>query len=145
MLKEGKMLRSLVTASILAICLAGPAAAQQSTNGRYYLGYFKYSDNAINAMTENPTDRSVQARKLVEGFGGKMDRVFWFTSGRYDGFVIYELPDDATAEAIEMTLRASGNFLESDFIRIMNGEEFKTVLEKARQAKTGYTAPTETK
>ncbi len=139
------MLRLLMTASVLAIGLLAPATAQQSTNMHYYIGYFKYTDNAIKAMTESPQDRSVQARKLVEGFGGKLDRIFWFTSGEYDGFVIYELPDDATAEAIEMTVRATGNFQSNDFIRIMNAEEFKMALEKAKQAKTGYTPPTETK
>jgi uncharacterized protein with GYD domain len=139
------MLRPFAIASVLAICLAQPASAQQSAGPHFYIGYFKYSDAAIKAMTENPADRSVPARKLAEGFGGKLDGIFWFTSGRYDGFVIMELPDNAAAEAVEMTLRASGNFPDSDFIRIMNADEFKMVLEKAKQAKTGYTAPTETK
>ncbi len=36
------------------------------------MGFAKYSDAAVKAMTENPQDRSTQAAKLYESFGGKM-------------------------------------------------------------------------
>ena len=82
--------------------------AQQSL--RPYLAYFKYSDAAIKAMTENPQDRGAAARKLAEGFGGKADVIYWTTSGEYDGFVVFEYPDDVTAAASVALTRASGNF-----------------------------------
>jgi uncharacterized protein with GYD domain len=31
----------------------------------------------VKAMTENPQDRSAQAAKLAESFGGKMEAAYW--------------------------------------------------------------------
>jgi uncharacterized lipoprotein len=56
--------RALIAAA-LVIGFAAPAMAQQSM--RHYLDYFKYSDAAMKAMTENPTDREAglhQARMM---------------------------------------------------------------------------------
>jgi uncharacterized protein with GYD domain len=63
--------RALIAAA-LVIGFASPVMAQQSL--RHYLTYFKYSDAAVKAMTENPMDREAAARKLAEGFGGKVGR-----------------------------------------------------------------------
>jgi uncharacterized protein with GYD domain len=58
--------RTLIAAGMV-IGFVSPAMAQQPM--RHYLQYFKYSDAAIKAMTENPQDREAAARKLAEGFG----------------------------------------------------------------------------
>ena len=57
--------------SALAIGLSVPAIAQQSMHR--YIAFFKYSDTAVKAMTENPQDRSAQIAKLAESFGGKLE------------------------------------------------------------------------
>ena len=46
--------------------------AQSGTMHRY-VEFFKYSNSAVKAMTENPQDRSAQAAKLFKSFGGKME------------------------------------------------------------------------
>jgi uncharacterized protein with GYD domain len=75
--------------------------AQSGTMHRY-AEFFKYSDSAVKAMTENPQDRSAQAAKLFESFGGKMENAYWFpTGGEYDGMVIVQVPDAVTEEAIQ--------------------------------------------
>jgi hypothetical protein len=51
-------IHSLIMASVLAVAFAMPATAQQSMHR--YLVLFKYGDNAVKAMTENPQDRSAQ-------------------------------------------------------------------------------------
>lgn len=49
-----------------------------------------------------PQDRSAQAAKLFESFGGKMENAYWFpTGGEYDGMVIVQVPDAVTEEAIQ--------------------------------------------
>jgi uncharacterized protein with GYD domain len=89
--------RALIAAA-LVISFSAPVMAQQSM--RHYLTYFKYSDAAEKAMMENPTDdREAAARKLVEGFGGKLDVIYWTLSGEYDGFFVSEFPDEVTAMA----------------------------------------------
>ena len=68
---------SLTVASALAVGLAGPAMAQSNTMHRY-AQFFKYSDSAVKAMTDNPQDRSSAVAKLFEGFGGKVEASYWF-------------------------------------------------------------------
>ncbi len=137
-------LQSITVALVLVIGLAAPAVAQQSTHR--YATFFKYTDQAIKAMTENPQDRAAAAAKLAEGFGGKLESIYWFaTGGDFDGIAIWQYPDDQTAEAAGMMARASGNFANTRSISLLNSQEFKGAMEKVKGVKSGYTAPTETK
>ena len=56
---------SIIMATVLAAGLAKPAMAEQR-----YLGFFKYSDNAVKAMTENPQDRSGRSSP-ADAFGSR--------------------------------------------------------------------------
>ena len=138
-------LRTFIVASALAMALvAGPAMAQQTMHR--YAGYFKYSDAAVKAMTENPQDRAAQVVKLYESFGGKMENIYWFpTGGEYDGMVIGQLPDDVTVEALGLMVRSLGNTPGFKNIPLMTSEEFKAAMEKAKSVKSAYTPPTATK
>ena len=111
-----------------------------------YLEFFKYTDAAVKAMTENPQDRSAQAAKLAESFGGKMEAAYWFPAGsEFDGVVIFTFPDEVTSEAQNLFVRATGNFAKTQSIPLMTADEFKAAMEKAKNVKSGYTAPTSTK
>jgi uncharacterized protein with GYD domain len=137
-------IHSLVFVSALATVLAVPAMAQGSMN-RYVL-FFKYGDNAVKAMTENPQDRAAQGAKITESFGGKQDSIYFFPSGgEFDGMAIDEFPDGITAEGVALFLRATGNFPKIQVMPLMNAEEFKTSMEKAKNVKSTYTPPTATK
>jgi uncharacterized protein with GYD domain len=101
-------MKSLMFALPLIAGLAVPAMAEDMHR---YITVFKYSDTAMKAMTENPQDRGAAAAKLAEAFGGKMEAAYWFSSGGdYDGMVVWLLPNDQAAEALNMMTRASGNF-----------------------------------
>jgi uncharacterized protein with GYD domain len=140
------LLRSLMILPVLAIGLAGHTMAQQPSDMHYYLEMFKYTDHAIEAMMENPQDRTAATRTLIEGLGGKLDGFYFYaTSGDWDGIVLVELPDSVTAEALYVTVETTGNFQKQAIIPLMTGEQFKAAMEKAQQAKTGYTPPTMTK
>ncbi len=124
--------------------LTAPAMAQQSMHR--YLGFAKYSDTAVKAMTENPQDRSAQAAKLFESFGAKLESIYWLPAGsEYDVVDIAQVPDEVTGEAISLTLRATGNFTKVETIPLMTAEEFKAAMEKVKNVKSGYTPPTATK
>ncbi len=122
----------------LVIGFVSPVMAQQPM--RHYVTYFKYSDAAIKAMTENPQDREAAARKLAEGFGGKVDVIYWMTSGPYDGFAVFEYPDDVTAAASVALTRSSGNFQNSQSIPLLNAEEFKAAMQTALKSCTASSA-----
>jgi uncharacterized protein with GYD domain len=134
-----------VIAAGMVIGFMAPAMAQQPM--KHYLAFFKYTDAAVKAMTENPQDREAAARKLAEGFGGKLDVAYWTPSAEYDGFAVYEYPDDVTAEASAAFARSSLNFQKTETIPLLTSEEFKAAMQKAKDVKatTAYTAPTQTK
>ena len=139
------MLRSLITVTALTAVMSGPALSQQQSNLQRYVGFFKYSSAAMKAMTETPQDRSVGARQLAEGVGGKVDSIYFLPlGGEYDGFVISDLPDEIAAGATYMTTQATGNFERLQAMPLMNAEQFKAVMEKAKQLKGGYSPPTAT-
>jgi uncharacterized protein with GYD domain len=137
-------LRLLILESALIAALAAPAMAQQSMH-RYAL-YFKYSDAAIKAMTDNPQDRAAAAAKLYESFGGKVEANYWFaTGGEFDGMIIVQMPDEVSAEATALFATSTGNFPNTNAVLLMTSEEFKAVQEKAKAVKSAYTPPTATK
>jgi uncharacterized protein with GYD domain len=135
----------LIVASALAMGFAPPAVAQSSTTHRYIV-LFKYADNAVKAMTENPQDRSAQGAKASESFGGKQEAFYIFPEGgEFDGMAIAEFPDDVSAEGLKLFVRATGNFTKFQTSPLMTAEEFKVAMEKAKGVKSGYTQPTATK
>jgi uncharacterized protein with GYD domain len=135
-------MKSLMLALPLIAGLAVPAMAEDMHR---YITVFKYSDTAMKAMTENPQDRGAAAAKLAEAFGGKMEAAYWFSSGGdYDGMVVWLLPNDQAAEALNMMTRASGNFSNTRTLTAMTAQEFKESMEKAKTAKSGWTPPTAT-
>lgn len=137
-------IHSLIIAAALAIGFAAPTLAQQSMH-RYVI-FFKYGDNAIKAMTENPQDRSAQGAKISESFGGKQDVIYFFPGGgEFDGMALGEYPDNVTAEGLALFLRATGNFPKVKVSPLITAEEFKAAMEKAKNVKSSYTPPTATK
>ncbi len=86
-------IHSLLIASAITTVLALPAMAQQSTTTHRYVIFFKYTDQAIKAMTDNPQDRAAAASKPAEAFGGKFEALYYFPmGGEFDGTAIHQAP-----------------------------------------------------
>jgi uncharacterized protein with GYD domain len=131
-------------ASALAMGVALPALAQEPMHR--YVVFVKFADVATKAMVENPQDREAQAKKLGESFGGKQEAFYFFpTGGIFDLMTIGEFPDDVSVEGLKLFLRATGNFTDVQTLPLMTSAEFKAAMEKAKNVKTEYTPPTETK
>jgi uncharacterized protein with GYD domain len=139
-------IHSLLIASTIATVLALPVMAQQSTTMHRYAILFKYTNQAIKALTENPQDREAAARKLAESLGGKSESIYFFaTNGEYDGIAILQMPNDAAQEADILILRSTGNFAKAESIPLLTADEFKAAMEKAKGTATTYTPPTATR
>jgi uncharacterized protein with GYD domain len=137
---------ALLIASAITIVLTLPAIAQQSSIPHRYLLLFKYSDQAIKAMRENPQDRSAQAAKLFESLGGRMEANYFFPlGGEYDGMIIAQLPNDTVVRALDFITLPTGNFSKTQSIPLMSADEFKGAMEKAKGTSTTYTPPTATR
>jgi uncharacterized protein with GYD domain len=134
--------RSLILSSVLAVAFFVPAKAQDAHR---YVTFFKYTDASVKAMTENPQDRAAQIAKLTETFGGKMEAAYWFgAGGEYDGMTIASFPNDVGV-AQNLFVRSSGNIAKLMTLPLMTADEFKAAMQKAKDVKSAWTAPTATK
>jgi uncharacterized protein with GYD domain len=139
-------LHTLLIASAITTVLTLPAMAQQSSTPHRYLFMFKYSDQAMKAMRENPQDRSAQVAKLFESLGGKMENTYFFPlSGEYDGMIIGQLPNDAAVTANNFIIAPTGSVSKAQVLPLMTADEFKGAMEKAKGTITTYTPPTATR
>lgn len=73
-----------------------------------YLAIASYTAEGVKGvMKEGGSGRVAAIEKLAAGLGGKME-AFYFAFGEDDAYVIYEVPDNATAAAVSLTVAASG-------------------------------------
>jgi uncharacterized protein with GYD domain len=136
----------LAAGAMVGAGLAMPATAQQSSSTHRYATFFKYSDQAVKAMVDNPQDRAAPVVKLNEAFGAKLESIYWFPmGGEFDGIVIGQAPSDAVIEALVMVVRSGGNFTRLQTIPLITADEFKAVMERAKEGSTTYSAPTATR
>ncbi|OLC56202.1 MAG: hypothetical protein AUH85_07150 [Chloroflexi bacterium 13_1_40CM_4_68_4] len=73
-----------------------------------YMTQFSYSSDAWAALAKRPEDRGKVFGALVERFGGKFHDIY-YCFGDYDGLVMYEAPDNATAAAIVVAATSPGH------------------------------------
>jgi uncharacterized protein with GYD domain len=139
-------IHSLLSASAIATLLAFPAMAQQTSTPHRYLGLFKYSDQAMKALRENPQDRTAQLAKVYESLGGKLEVLYFFPlAGEYDGMVIAQFPNDAAVTALAFIIAPTGSLTKAQVLPLMSSDEFKAAMEKAKGTTTAYTPPTGTR
>ena len=63
-----------------------------------YMTQFSYTPEAWAALVKNPEDRSAAAKALLKKAGGRLLHTY-YSFGEYDGLIIFEAPDEATATA----------------------------------------------
>jgi uncharacterized protein with GYD domain len=103
-----------------------------------YMTQFAYTSEAWATLTDNPEDRSVAVRELLEAQGGRL--IGWYLSfGEYDGVVIYEAPDDATAGAVVLAAARHGHLRATKTTPIFTSEESMGMMRRA--GTTAFRAP----
>ena len=103
-----------------------------------YMIQFAYTADAWSAMTKNPVDRSEAIRGLAQKLGGKFTGLY-YTMGEWDGVVLFEAPDDATAIATSMAAIAPGHLRSTKTTRLYTPAEMMQSMKKAQGA--NYQAP----
>ncbi|MFC6765642.1 GYD domain-containing protein [Natrinema soli] len=91
-----------------------------------YVFLTNFTQQGIGDVTESP-GRTEEAKALVESMGGTW-KGFFVTMGRYDGLVIAELPDDATAAQAALTLASGGN-VTTETLRAFPLDEFRDIVD----------------
>ena len=72
-----------------------------------YLTRFSYTPETWARLTKNPEDRREAARKYIESVGGKLHG-FWYAFGEYDGYNLWEAPDNVSMAAVAIAISSGG-------------------------------------
>jgi uncharacterized protein with GYD domain len=103
-----------------------------------YLTRFSYMPETWARLTKNPEDRREAARKYIESVGGKLHG-FWYAFGEYDGYNLWEAPDNVSIAAVAIAIGGGGALSKIETIPLLTVEETLEALRRAQ--KVGYRAP----
>jgi uncharacterized protein with GYD domain len=80
-------------------------------------------------MKEGGSSRKATVGNLIKGLGGNME-VFYYAFGETDVYVICDLPDSATAVALNMVINATGA-VKVSLIPLLNVEDVDAACKKS--------------
>jgi uncharacterized protein with GYD domain len=103
-----------------------------------YLTRFSYTPETWARLMKNPEDRRVAARNYIESVGGKLQG-FWYAFGAYDGYCIWEAPDNISMAAVGLAITGGGALSKFETIPLLTVEETLDALRRAQ--KVGYRPP----
>jgi uncharacterized protein with GYD domain len=92
-----------------------------------YITLFNWTDQGVR-NAKNSAERAKAAREAWEAAGGRFIGIWW-TFGQYDGFVVHEAPDDATANGLLVKIGMKGD-VRTTTLRAFGEEEIEAILEK---------------
>lgn len=108
------------------------------TASHFYLTRFSYTPETWARLMKNPEDRRVAARKYIESVGGKL-RGFWYAFGAYDGYCLWEAPDNVSMAAVGLAITGGGALSKLETTPLLTVEETLEALRLAQ--KVGYKQP----
>lgn len=97
-----------------------------------YLTRFSYTAETWNAMIDRPEDRRDMARTIIESVGGRLHG-FWYAFGQYDGYTLWEAPDNVKMASVALVLSSRGAIKSQETIVLMTVEETLEALRAAAQ------------
>src|SRR2546421_4417260 len=103
-----------------------------------YLMRFSYTPETWSRLIQNPEDRRDAARAYIEQVGGALHG-FWYGFGRYDGYAIFEAPDNGSMAGAVLAIAAGGALASVDTTGLMTVEEELYALAKSQSI--GYPRP----
>ena len=105
-----------------------------------YLTRFSYTPEAWARMAKNPEDRREAARSYIESVGGKLHG-FWYAFGEFDGYNLWEAPDNVSMAAVAMAISAGGALRSFETTVLLDVEETIAAMRKA--SRIAYRPPAE--
>lgn len=97
-----------------------------------YLTRFSYTPETWNAMIERPEDRRDMAREIIESVGGRLQG-FWYAFGQYDGYTLWEAPDNVKMASVALVLSSRGAIKSQETVVLLTVEETLEALRGAAQ------------
>ena len=99
-----------------------------------FMAQFGYTPAAWAALIHAPQDRAAASAALLQHFGGRLIGLYYTPGSEYDGFALFEAPDDAAAAAVEIADVALGHLRKNRLVRVLSPEEMHTALRQAAAA-----------
>jgi uncharacterized protein with GYD domain len=106
----------------------------------FYLMRFSYTPETWSKLMQNPEDRRDAARAYIEQVGGTLHG-FWYGFGKYDGYAIYEAPDNVSMAGVVLAITAGGALSSVETTALLTVEETLEALAKGKDL--GYRRPGE--
>jgi uncharacterized protein with GYD domain len=103
-----------------------------------YLTRFSYTPEAWARMAKNPEDRREAARSYIESVGGKLHG-FWYAVGEYDGYHLWEAPDNVSMAAVAIAIGSGGSLSKIETTALLTVEETLEALRRVDAVR--YRAP----
>jgi len=103
-----------------------------------YLAQFTYTPDAWKALAVHPSDRREVLREEAAKLGINLV-TFSYCLGDYDGVVVFEAPDESSAEALMIAAVAAGHLGTHKTTRLLTVEEVLAAMGLA--GSLGYQAP----
>ena len=103
-----------------------------------YLSRFSYTPETWARLIRNPEDRRNAAQSYIESVGGKLHG-FWYAFGTYDGYNLWEAPDNVSMAGVALAIAAGGALRSFETTVLLTVDETMDALRKAEQIQ--YQAP----
>ena len=95
-----------------------------------YLTRFSYTPETWARLMKSPEDRRDAARAYIESVGGKLHG-FWYAFGEYDGYNLWEAPDNVSMAAVAMAIGGGGALSKCETTVLLTIEETLDALKRA--------------
>jgi len=103
-----------------------------------YLTRFSYTPETWARLIASPEDRREAARTYIESVGGKLHG-FWYAFGSYDGYNLWEAPDNISMAAVALAITGGGALSSFETTVLLTVDETLEALRKAETVQ--YRAP----
>ena len=104
----------------------------------FYLTRFSYTPETWARLIANPEDRREAAKTYIESVGGHLHG-FWYAFGAYDGYTLWEAPDNVTMAAVALAIGSGGALGPMETTVLLSVDDTMDALYTAKQVQ--YRAP----
>lgn len=128
----------------LRIALAGAAISHPSASiaqpatsqgGSLFLIEAKFADSSWAAMADKPQNRRQLLQAVVSKLGGNVEN-YWFSFGENDAYVVVRLPDNVSAETVQIAGYAGAGFKSLKTIPLLTVEQEMQAAAKAGELRS---------
>ena len=96
-----------------------------------YVAFLNYTPEGWARILEHGLDRMASFKKLVTDLGGTFEGGYFMLS-HYDGFVLFDIPDEVTAMAMMAQGMASGQFKSLEIHPLIDAQGQREMIKKAQ-------------